>query len=112
MIRIDWRGGIVLGLAEQVGGDPVGIVLAVGDDEDFARPGDHVDADDAVELALGLGDLGVARADDHVDRLDPLGAVGERGDRLRAADPPDLVDPDEMRGGEDQRVDLAVGRRA
>ena len=49
-------------------------------------PGDHVDADHAVELALGLGDPGVAGAGDHVDRRDPPGAIGERGDRLRAAD--------------------------
>ena len=30
--------------------------------------------------------------DDHVDAPDRLGAVGERGDRLRAAHPVDLVD--------------------
>ena len=69
VIRIDWLDGIVLGLAEQVGGDPVGIVLAVGDDQDFARPGDHVDADHAVELALGFGDPGIAGAGDDIDRL-------------------------------------------
>ena len=35
---------------------------------------------------------------------DRLGAVGERGDRLGAADRVDLVDPAERRGGEDRRV--------
>ncbi len=97
------RGRIVFGLAEQVGGDPVGIVLAVGDHEDFARPGDHVDPDHAVKLALGFGDIGIAGAGDDIDRADPLGAIGERADRLRAADrarsrrrPPDV------RGGEHQ----------
>ena len=42
-------------------------VAAVGDHQDLGGPGDHVDADLAEHLALGLGDVGVARADDLVD---------------------------------------------
>ena len=34
----------MLGLAEQVGGDPVRMRRFVGDDEDFGGPGDGVDA--------------------------------------------------------------------
>ena len=55
------------------------------------RAGHHVDADLAEHLALGGGDIGVAGADDLGDRRDGLGAVGERGDRLRAADAIDLA---------------------
>ena len=44
---------------------------------------------------LAGGDVRVAGPDDHVDRADGLGAVGQRGDRLRAADPVHLVDADE-----------------
>ena len=40
------------------------------------------------------------------------GAIGERGDRLRAADAPDLVDAGDVRGGEHQRVDLAIAASA
>ena len=101
----------MLGLGEQVGGDPVGIVVAVGDDQHLRRSGDHVDADGAEHLPLGGGDIGVARADDLGDRADRLGAVGERGDRLGAADAIDLIDAGEAGGDQHQRVDLAVRRR-
>ena len=104
------RRGIVLGLAEQVGGDPVGLVAAVGYDQDLARPCDHVDPDHAEQLALGLGDVVVARAGDHVDGANPFGAVGKRSDRLRSADAPDFVDPGEVRGGEHELVGLAARR--
>ena len=105
------RGDVVFGLAEQVGGDPVGVVRGIGDDDDLRRAGDHVDADDPVDLALGLRDPGVARAGDDVDVRDAAGAVGECSDALRAADPPQLVDPGEVRGGEDEGIDRATRRR-
>src|SRR5690606_38530563 len=57
---------VVLGLGEQVHGDPVRVGLAVADDEDFRRPGDHVDADLAEHVTLGGGDVDVARTDDLV----------------------------------------------
>src|SRR3546814_6025396 len=78
----------------------------------LARPGDHVDPDHAVELALGLGDPGVARAGDDIDGLDPIGAVSERGDRLRAADPPYFIDTTEFGGREDEWIDHAKNGRA
>ena len=84
------RGDVVLGLRQQVGGDPVRIVAAVGDHQHLGRAGDHVDADRAEDLALGGRDIGIAGADDLGDRADRLGAIGERGDRLRAADAVDL----------------------
>ena len=87
------RRGVMLGLGQQVGGDPVRIVAAVGDHQHFRRAGDHVDADRAEHLALGGRDIGVAGADDLGDRADGLGAIGKRGDRLRAADAVDLVTP-------------------
>ena len=69
---------VVLGLAQQVGGDPVGVVRGIGDHDDLARPRDHVDPDDAVDLALGLRDPGVAGAGDDIDRLDPPRAVRDK----------------------------------
>ena len=65
----------------------------IGENDDFRRAGDHVDADDAEHAALGGGDIGVAGTDDLGDRRDALGSVGERGDRLRAADAIDFADP-------------------
>ena len=82
---------VVLGLREQVGGDPGRVVRLVGDDQNLGRACDRVDADLAEDLALGGGDIGVAGADDLVDGGDRLRAVSERRDRLRAADAVDFV---------------------
>ena len=61
---------VVLGLRQKVGGDEARIGGCVGKDHHFARPRDHVDADDAEHPALGRRDIGVAGADDLVDRRD------------------------------------------
>ena len=61
------RAFVVFGLAEEVERDPVRVIVGVGDDEDFGRPGDHVDADAAKDPTLGGGDEGVAGAGDLVD---------------------------------------------
>ena len=107
------RRGIVLGLAQQVGGDPVGIVGAIGDHQDFRRPGDGIDADLAEHFALGGGDIGVAGAHDLVHRRDAFACrrparrrpARRRCDRFR-------VTPARFRGGQHQRIDLAAaGRR-
>ncbi len=63
------RGRIVLGLRQEIGRDPVRIVVPVGDHQDFRRAGDQVDADLAEHAALGGRDIGVARPGDLVDRL-------------------------------------------
>ena len=83
----------MLGLGQQVGGDEVAAGAGVGQHEQVAGAGEAVDADVAGDLALGLLHVEAARAGDHVDAADRLGAVGERGDGLRAAHPQHLVDP-------------------
>ncbi len=45
--------GVMLGLRQQVCRDPIGIAGLVGENENFRRPGDHVDADLAEHQALG-----------------------------------------------------------
>ncbi len=102
---------VVLGLRQKIGGDKARIGVSVGEDHHFAWTCDHVDADSAEHPPLGRRDIGVAGADDLVDRGDCLRAIGERGDRLRAADPVDLVHASDARRGEDERIDVAVGRR-
>jgi hypothetical protein len=98
----------VLGLEDDVDGGELGADRAVGHDHDLGRTGEaRRHADDAGHLALGERHVGVARADDHVDGADGLGAVGERGDRLRTADGVHLVDARDGSGGQD-----LVGQRA
>ena len=81
----------MLGLAEQIGGADFAVDAVVGDHQRLGRAGEQIDADAAEQLALGFGDIGVAGADDHVDRRDRLGAERHRGDRLDAAEHVDFV---------------------
>ena len=60
---------------------------------------------------FGQRDVAVPGADDDVDRADGLGAVGQRGDRLRTADAVHLVDPDQRRRRERGLRETAVGVR-
>ena len=99
---------VVLGLAEQVHRDPVGRRRAVGEHEDLARAGDHVDADRAEDAPLGARHVGVAGAGDLVHRGDRRRAVGQRADRLRAADREDAIDAGDRRRREHERVALAA----
>ena len=83
-------------------------------DEQVAGAGEAVDADARRELVLGLLHVQVAGADDHVDAIDRLGAVGQRGDRLGAAHAVYALHAAQPAGAEDHRVDLPVhaGRSA
>ena len=105
------RRRVMLGLRQQVGGDPVRIVVLVGDDQHFRRPGDHVDADLPEHKPLGGGDIGVAGTHDFGDRRDCLCAISERRNRLRAADPVDFSDPGNVGGDQHQRIEIPVRRR-
>ncbi len=103
---------VVLGLADQVGGDMARVGGRVREDRDLGRPGLGVDPDPALEQPLGGGDVDVAGAGDQVDRLAAAlaltGAVGEHGDRLGAADRVDLVDAEQRAGREDGGVRQAA----
>ncbi len=77
------RGGVMLGLREEIGGDPGRIVAAVGDHQYLGGAGDEIDADSAEDAALGRRDIGVAGTDDLVDRRNRPRAMGERRHRLR-----------------------------
>ena len=101
---------VVLGLRHEVDGDERGHGGLVGEDENLAGAGEHVDAHVAHDELLGRGHVGVAGADDLVDARDGVGAVRERGDRLRAADLVDLVDAGLGGCRERVRVHGAVGR--
>jgi hypothetical protein len=81
----------VFGLAEQVHRHPVGRRGAIGQHQDLAGPGDHVDADLAKDTPLGAGHIGIAGAGDLVHARHAGRAVGQRGHGLRAADGEDPV---------------------
>ena len=95
---------VVLGLADQVGGDVTGVGGVVGEDRDLGRTRLGVDADDALEQALGGGDVDVARPGDQLDGGALLGPVREHRDGLGAARRVDLVDAQQRAGGEDRGV--------
>lgn len=105
-------GGVraVLGLRQQVDGDGERVGGVVGDDQDLGRPGEQVDADLAEQLPLGLGDVGVARPGQHVDRGDRVGAQRHRRDRLDPAQDVDLVGAGQRHRGDRRRRDLAADR--
>ena len=91
------RLAVVLGLRDQIRGDPRRVRVVVGDDQHLRRTGDRVDVDLAVDLALRRRDPRVARADDLVDARHGLGAVRERADRLRTAELEHAIDAREPR---------------
>ena len=102
------RRGAVLGLPQQIGHHHLGIGRLVGDNQDLRRPGQQIDADAAEELPLGLGHIGVARPDQHIDARDGLGAQRHRRHRLDAADDIDLVGATQRH----RRDGLGMGRPA
>ena len=99
---------VVLGLADQVGGDVHRVGGGVREDRDLGRAGLGVDADAAREVALGGGDPDVAGAGDHVGGRAGLGAVREHRDGLGAAGRVHLVDAEQRAGGEDRGVRQAA----
>ena len=84
--RDNQRAWSMLRLGEQVKFHLVHVRARRRDHEQVTWPCEPVDPDVARHLSLRLLDVQVARTDDHVDRLDGLGAVGERGDGLSATD--------------------------
>ena len=90
-----------------------GVRRVARDHHQLGGTGDAVDPHLARELALRLLYVAVARARDHVDRRDPLGADRQRRDRLGAADGEDLVRAADRGRREDDVGDLLVlaGRR-
>ncbi len=82
---------VMLGLRQQIRGNPFGVGAAIGEDHHLRRSGNHVDTDFSENSTLGGRDIGVARPDDFRDRSDRSGAVSKRRNRLRSADPINLV---------------------
>ncbi len=101
----------MLGLTEQVRGDGLGVGRPVREHGDLGGAREQVDGDRAEQLALGLGDIGVARADDHVDGWPAQQAERHGGQRLHASQDVEVVDPGQVRGVGDGVVGAAVRLR-
>jgi hypothetical protein len=95
-------------LAEQIGCAYLAVGAVVGDDQRLGRTGEQVDADAAEQLPFRFGDIGVARADDHVDGGNALSAERHGSHRLHAAEHEDLVGAAEMHRRHDRRMRTAL----
>ena len=110
----------MLGLTDQVGGDVFGIGAVVGQYHDLSGSGLSVDANQALQQALGCCDIDVARTGDQVDRFAHHSA-GVRGavytgfacavrkhcDRLSPSDGVHLIDTQQLARSQDGRVGVA-----
>ena len=94
----------MLRLGQQVGRDVGRVAAAVVDDQDFARAGDHVDADLAEDQLLRGRHIDVARPGDLLHPRHGCGAVGEGRNGLRPADAEDPVDAGELGGHQYMRI--------
>ncbi|MCY1259629.1 hypothetical protein D9M70_78530 [compost metagenome] len=101
----------MLGLGEQVHGDPVRIGLAVAHHQDLGGTGDHVDSDLAKHVALGSGDIDVARADHFIDLRHAFGAVSQCGNGLSATDGEHTIDAGDAGSGQHQFIDFTARGR-
>ncbi len=98
-------------LAQQVGRAHLRVGGVICDDKDFGRPGEQIDTNLAIKLPLRFGDIGVPRADQHIDALERFCAERHRRDRLYAAEHIDLVGAREMHRRDRLRVRPALVRR-
>ena len=105
------RADIVLGLRQQISGDPVGIAGLVGQYQHFGWPGNHVDTDFAKYQTLCSGNVGIAGSDNLGDRRDTFGAVSQRSHSLCTSDAVNLVDARKFGRRQYQRTEFAIGRR-
>ena len=98
----------MLGLAEQIHGHPIGRRAAIGQHQNFRRPGDHVYADRAKHTTLGRCHISVARAGDFVHTRDCRRAVSHGGHGLRATDGESAADTGHISCGQYEFIALAA----
>ena len=98
----------MLGLTQKIRRHEGGVRAAVGNDQNFARTCNHIDGDLTKYLLFCLGDICAAGPDDFVHARHALGAVGQRGDRLRAAELEDAVDAGQLRRCKNDGADCAA----
>ena len=80
----------MLGLGEEIRGDPLGVGRIIRDNEDLARARQKIDGDVPEDLALCFDHIRVSRSKDFLDRPDGFRSEGQGGDRLGPANPMDF----------------------
>ena len=95
----------VLGLADQVGGDDVGVGAVVGNHQRLGGTRHHVNPHLPEQQALGFGHVAVARAYDDVRRLARKQTLRQRGDGLHPAQGQHDVRAAELQRIQNGRVD-------
>ena len=100
--------GAVFRLCQQVGGDEFRVRRLISKHEQLARAGQQINGDVADEQPLGGDDVGVAGAENLLHAPNRLGAVSQRGNRLRAADAVNLRCPRHARREKQRGIDGAV----
>ena len=96
-------------LTQQIRSSIAGIGLAVGDDQDLAGTGDHINGHLAEDLLLGLRHEGIAGADDLIHLGNAFRAIGQRSNCLSAAHLKDLIHTGDLGSRQDHGIDLAFG---
>ena len=107
----DARARRVFRLREDVVSGIIGAGRLVDDNDDFARPGDRIDVDGAVNRPLGESDEEVPRPDDFVDPRDSFDPERERRDALRAPHSVNFFNAETSASRQKVRVVRTVRRR-
>ena len=100
----------MFGLAEQIHGHPVRWCCAIGQHQNFARAGNHVDAHRTKHTAFGSSNIGIARASDFVNGWNGLRAISQGGHGLRAANGERTADACHIGSGQHQCVFFVMRR--
>ena len=104
----------VFRLPQEIGRAQLGIrCCLIRDNHRLGRAGEEINTHPSVKLTLGLGDEGIAGANQHVYRIDRLCAKRHSPNRLDPAHDIDFICPAQMHRRNNSRVWFSVkGRRA
>ena len=94
----------MLGLANQVAGYDMRIRGLVGDDCDFGRTREQIDADASIEHTLGFSHEPIARPDQNIGFVPGKQTEGHRRDALHATHCKNGIRSAEVSGVNDRRV--------
>ena len=100
----------MLRLGKHVRRNPFGVGGMVGDHQDLAGTGNHVNTHPAEYLALGLGDIGIPRTDDFIHRRHGFRPVCQGGHRLGASQAKKPVNSAQLCRCQHRRI-VTPGRR-
>ena len=98
----------MLGLAQKIDGDPVGIIVGICNHKDLRRTCNHINADLAEDPSFCSRDPGVTRPGDLVHRADRLRSIGQRRNSLRATQTIYRLDTRKPRSEENERIYLPI----